>query len=42
MNTKHPYSKQAKWAGGFLLAFVIVMTIWGGFLLNNYYISQSM
>ena len=42
MKTKHPYNKQAKWTGGFFLAFVIGMTIWAGFLLNNYYISQSM
>jgi sterol desaturase/sphingolipid hydroxylase (fatty acid hydroxylase superfamily) len=38
---KHPYNKQAKWAGGILLALVIGATIWAGFLLNNYYISQS-
>jgi len=38
---KHPYNKQAKWAGVFFLVFVIGMTIWGLFLLNNYYISQS-
>ena len=41
MNAKHPYNKQAKWTGGFFLAFVFGMTIWAGFLLNNYYISQS-
>ena len=41
MKTKHPYNKQAKWTGGFFLAFVIGMTIWAGFLLNNYYISLS-
>jgi len=39
---KHPYNKQAKWAGGIFLAVVIGATIWAGFLLNNYYISQSM
>ena len=38
---KHPYNKQAKWAGGILLALVIGTTIWAGILLNNYYISQS-
>ena len=42
MKTKHPYNKQAKWAGGFFLVFIVGMTIWAGFLLNNYYISQSM
>ena len=38
---KHPYNKQAKWAVGVLLTLVIGATIWAGFLLNNYYISQS-
>jgi len=37
---KHPYNKQAKWAGVFFLVLTLGGTIWGFFLLNNYYISQ--
>ena len=39
MKTKHSYNKQAKRVGVFFLVFVLGGTIWGFFLLNNYYIS---
>ena len=42
MKTIHPYNQQAKWTGVIFLATVIGVTIWAGFLLNNYYVSQSM